>query len=100
MVWECMSAEGVGQLTVCQILEPSPISSCPFQLPTCSALNLQTEQCSVSHCQASKTWMNERGVQLLDWPTESPDMSPIENMWRIIKAAVSERKPRNMQTPC
>ena len=40
--------------------------------------------------------MNEHGVQLLDWPAPSPDMSPIENMWRIIKTAVCELKPRNM----
>jgi len=24
-------------------------------------------------------------------------MSPVENIWRMINAAVSERKPRNMQ---
>jgi len=41
--------------------------------------------------------MNEHGVQLLDWPAQSPETSPIEHMWRIIKAAVSERKPRIMQ---
>ncbi|KAK2149492.1 hypothetical protein LSH36_449g01019 [Paralvinella palmiformis] len=40
---------------------------------------------------ASKTWMNEHGVQLLDWTAESPDTSSKENLWHILKAAVSER---------
>ena len=72
MVWGCMSAGGIGQLTVgegtmnspkyCQILEhhmlPS-ISLCSFQSPTCSALDLQTGQCSMSHCQ-SQQGLDER----------------------------------------
>jgi len=40
--------------------------------------------------------MHEHGVQLLDWPAKSLEISPIENLRHVIKVAVSERKPRNM----
>ncbi len=30
-------------------------------------------------------WLCSRQVQVLNWPACSPDLSPIENIWRIIK---------------
>jgi transposase len=33
---------------------------------------------------------------LLDWPSNSPDVNPIENIWSIIKRKVEKRKPKNI----
>ena len=109
MVWGCMSAGGVGQLMVCegtmnslkycQILEHHmlPSTRALFNCLRAHHWIFQWENAPCHTARASKTWMNEHGVQLLDWPAQSPDMSPIETMWRIIKAAASERKSRNTQ---
>uniref|UniRef100_A0A3P8TPE9 Tc1-like transposase DDE domain-containing protein n=1 Tax=Amphiprion percula TaxID=161767 RepID=A0A3P8TPE9_AMPPE len=32
-----------------------------------------------------------------EWPTQSLDMSPIENLWWIIKRSVLKRKPKNLE---
>ncbi len=39
---------------------------------------------------STKSWLNDHGVGVLDWPANSPDLNPIENLCGIVK-----RKMRN-----
>ncbi len=41
-------------------------------------------------------WLRSRRVRALNWPTCSPDLSPIENIWRIIKRQIRQRLPRTL----
>ena len=43
-----------------------------------------------------KFWREEIGLKKLNWPTNSPDLNPIENLWKQCKNQVQERnRPSN-----
>lgn len=45
-------------------------------------------------CHRSATvreWFAQTGVQVMEWPAQSPDLNPIESMWFQIKRAIGRR---------
>jgi transposase len=41
------------------------------------------------------SFLNDRNVAILDWPANSPDANPIENLWHIIKSKINTLGPLN-----
>lgn len=44
---------------------------------------------------SAKEWFRVNGVEVMDWPAQSPDLNPIENLWADVKKGVSRRRPLN-----
>ncbi len=52
-------------------------------------------QQDLAPAKSTKSWLNDHGVGVLDWPANSPDLKLIENLWGIVK-----RKMRNETQKC
>lgn len=42
----------------------------------------------------AKQFFANEAIEVLDWPANSPDVNPIENLWGILKRNVDKRKPK------
>ena len=42
----------------------------------------------------SKNFLRGNNVQILQWPPNSPDINPVENVWTILKNYVEKKNPQ------
>jgi transposase len=108
MVWGCITSEGVGEL----IRLPKSVTSNVYVSCLEDGLIKTIEKFSLNHekvifmqdnapvhvSKTSKKWLSDNRINLIDWPPQSPDMNPIENIWDYLDKKVRERveKPRNL----
>ena len=44
-----------------------------------------------------KTFLSEEDITVMEWPTQSPDMNPIENVRKLLNERAKEGNPRNVE---
>jgi hypothetical protein len=55
---------------------------------------LQRDNSRYHTASSTTNFLREHNVTVLDWPSQSPDLSPIENIWQTLNLAIDKRMPR------
>ena len=110
MVWGCMCASGVGRMCILngtvngakylnEVLEKRLIPSIRDLSPSLpDGTRSFIFQQDNAPCHTSKLctkWFIVHSIKVLDWPGNSPDLNPIEHLWRRLKTLVEDKKPSN-----
>jgi transposase len=55
---------------------------------------MQEDNASWHTAKIVRAYLNKQKVKRLQWPPQSPDLSPIENLWKQIKVIIGKRRHR------
>ncbi len=105
MLWGCFSAAGTGRLVAIEgkmnaakyrdILDKNLLQSAQ-DLRLGRRFTFQQDNDPKHTAKITKEWLHNNSMTVLEWPSLSPDLNPIEHLWRDLKMAVHQRLPSNL----
>ena len=104
MIWGCVGWNGVGILVEMEgwmdaeqyvsILEDKPLPSMENSGVSKKSIIFQQNNNPKYSSKRAQNWFKSQGIRLLDRPAQSPDLSPVEYLWKHLK-----KRPNGYERP-
>ncbi len=106
MIWGAMSSAGIGPLCFLKTNFTAPVYQDileHFMLPSNDQLFkdadfiFQQDLAPAHAAKSTKSWLNDHGVGVLDWPANSPDLNPMGESMGYCQEENEKQETRKMQ---
>ena len=103
-IWGCFSEKGFGQIycfrnnlntdQLCYIYKHTLLPSATTFFGKDNDKWILQEDNDPKHLSGkAQKWKIDNQINRLSWPSQSPDLNPMENVWSVLKANIGNHKP-------